>query len=84
MGDRLATSTAASGFAWIVPDLHGNVVAQCALDGTLTDVFRYDAYGNAIGNTQGTTAALSGRLCVNRFGTIPCTRPLAEVGRVAA
>jgi RHS repeat-associated protein len=57
MGDRLATSTAAAGFAWIVPDLHGNVVAQCALDGTLTDVFRYDAYGNAIGNTMTTGVA---------------------------
>ena len=57
MGDRLATSTAAAGFAWIVPDLHGNVVAQCDLDGTLTDVFRYDAYGNAIGNTMTTGVA---------------------------
>jgi RHS repeat-associated protein len=57
MGDRLATSTATGGFAWIVPDLHGNVVAQCALDGTPTDVFRYDAYGNAIGNTMTTGVA---------------------------
>jgi RHS repeat-associated protein len=57
MGDRLATSTPSGGFAWIVPDLHGNVVAQCALDGTLTDVFRYDAYGNAIGTTMTTGVA---------------------------
>jgi RHS repeat-associated protein len=50
MGDRLATA-AATGFAWIVPDLHGNVVAQCSSAGLVTDVFRYDAYGNLIGNS---------------------------------
>ena len=50
MGDRLATA-ASNGFAWIVPDLHGNVAAQCGSSGSITDVFRYDAYGNIIGTS---------------------------------
>jgi RHS repeat-associated protein len=50
MGDRLATS-ATAGFAWIVPDLHGNVAAQCGASGTITDVFRYDPYGKIIGTS---------------------------------
>jgi RHS repeat-associated protein len=50
MGDRLATS-ATAGFAWIVPDLHGNVAAQCGSTGTITDVFRYDPYGKIIGTS---------------------------------
>jgi RHS repeat-associated protein len=57
IGDRLSTSTPAGGFAWIVPDLHGNVVAQCSSGGTVTDAFRYDAYGNLIGNTMTTGVA---------------------------
>jgi RHS repeat-associated protein len=47
-----STTGSTTGFAWIVPDLHGNVVAQCGASGNLTDVFRYDAYGNLIGNTM--------------------------------
>jgi RHS repeat-associated protein len=50
MGDRLATA-ASNGFAWIVPDLHGNVAAQCGISGSITDAFRYDAYGNIIGTS---------------------------------
>jgi RHS repeat-associated protein len=50
IGDRLASKTASGGFAWIVPDLHGNVAAQCSASGTIVDVFRYDAYGKVIGS----------------------------------
>jgi RHS repeat-associated protein len=50
MGDRLASVTAA-GLVWIVPDLHGNVAAQCDSTGTITDVFRYDAYGKIMGTS---------------------------------
>jgi RHS repeat-associated protein len=50
MGDRLATA-ASTGFAWIVPDLHGNVAAQCSSSGSVSDVFRYDAYGKLIGTS---------------------------------
>jgi RHS repeat-associated protein len=50
MGDRLATA-ASTGFAWIVPDLHGNVAAQCSSAGSVSDVFRYDAYGKLIGTS---------------------------------
>jgi len=50
MGDRLSTA-ASTGFAWIVPDLHGNVAAQCSSSGSVSDVFRYDAYGNLIGTS---------------------------------
>jgi RHS repeat-associated protein len=48
MDDRLSSSST-GGFAWIVPDLHGNVAAQCSGSGSVIDVFRYDAYGNALG-----------------------------------
>jgi RHS repeat-associated protein len=50
MGDRLSTA-ASTGFAWIVPDLHGNVAAQCSSSGSVSDVFRYDAYGKLIGTS---------------------------------
>jgi RHS repeat-associated protein len=50
MGDRLATA-ASTGFAWIVPDLHGNVAAQCSSSGSVSDVFRYDPYGKLIGTS---------------------------------
>ncbi len=29
-----------------MPDLHGNIAAQCTAAGSIEDVFRYDAYGN--------------------------------------
>jgi RHS repeat-associated protein len=48
-GNRLASS-AGSSFAWIVPDLHGNIAAQCSATGSTIDVFRYDAYGVALGS----------------------------------
>jgi RHS repeat-associated protein len=49
-GDRLATCTNTGAFAWILPDLHGNVVAQFGKSSaTIVDVFRYDAYGKTIG-----------------------------------
>ncbi len=49
-GDRLASSNG-SGFAWLVPDLHGNVAAQCGSTGTITDIFLYDAYGRSFGTS---------------------------------
>jgi RHS repeat-associated protein len=49
-GDRLMTSTGAAS-AWLVPDLHGDVIGQTSAAGTLTDAFRYDAYGLAVGTT---------------------------------
>jgi RHS repeat-associated protein len=48
-GNRLASS-AGSSFAWIVPDLHGNIAAQCSATGSTIDVFRYDAYGVSLGS----------------------------------
>ncbi len=45
LGDRLASGTS-GGYAWLIPDLHGNVVGQLNSSGTtVTDAFRYDAYG---------------------------------------
>ena len=45
LGDRLASGTS-SAYAWLIPDLHGNVVGQLNSSGsTVTDAFRYDAYG---------------------------------------
>jgi YD repeat-containing protein len=43
MGTRLASKTASGYLAWVIPDLHGNVVAQCSSTGTISDVLRYDA-----------------------------------------
>jgi RHS repeat-associated protein len=72
MGDRLATA-ASNGFAWIVPDLHGNVAAQCGISGSITDVFRYDAYGNIIGtSTIGSVPSpwrFGGRILESTAGT---------------
>jgi RHS repeat-associated protein len=49
-GDRLASCTNTGAFGWILPDLHGNVVAQFGKSSaTIVDVFRYDAYGKTIG-----------------------------------
>jgi RHS repeat-associated protein len=57
LGDRLATCAGTSGSAWIIPDLHGNVAGQTNAAGTtFIDVFRYDAYGNAIGSSGGSSA----------------------------
>jgi RHS repeat-associated protein len=39
-----------------VADLHGNVAAQCS-GGVITDAFRYDAYGKAIGTSLTGTIA---------------------------
>ncbi len=53
LGDRLASGTS-GGYAWLIPDLHGNVVGQLNSSGsTVTDAFRYDAYGL----TEGTVLA---------------------------
>ncbi len=53
LGDRLA-SGANGGYAWLIPDLHGNVVGQLNSSGSsVTDAFRYDAYGL----TEGTVLA---------------------------
>ena len=53
LGDRLASGTS-SAYAWLIPDLHGNVVGQLNSSGsTVTDAFRYDAYGL----TEGTVLA---------------------------
>jgi RHS repeat-associated protein len=47
--DRLMTSTGLSSCAWLIPDLHGDVIGQTGTSGTVTDAFRYDAYGLAEG-----------------------------------
>ena len=53
LGDRLASGTS-GGYAWLIPDLHGNVVGQLNSSGSsVTDAFRYDAYGL----TEGTVLA---------------------------
>jgi RHS repeat-associated protein len=49
--DRLMTSTGVSSNAWLIPDLHGNVIGQTGTTGTVTDAFRYDCYGLAEGTT---------------------------------
>jgi RHS repeat-associated protein len=46
--DRLMTGSGGS-VAWLIPDLHGDVIGQTATSGTLTDCFRFDAFGLAEG-----------------------------------
>jgi RHS repeat-associated protein len=78
VGDRLASSSTTSGtttLAWIVPDLHGNVVAQCSADGTsVLDVLRYDAYGKTLGSANTPSAVpllwrFQGRILESRTGS---------------
>ena len=74
MGDRLASSTASGSRSWIIPDLHGNVAAQCTAAGVISDVFRYDAYGVQIGTSGGSGPVASpwrfqGRILESTSGT---------------
>jgi RHS repeat-associated protein len=62
MGNRLASRSATTGgtFVWVIPDLHGNVVAQCSPGGSsITDAFRYDPYGKLIGTPASVGAIAS-------------------------
>jgi RHS repeat-associated protein len=52
MGNRSATATSAGALGWNLPDLHGNVAAVLAAAGSsVSDAFRYDAYGRTVGKT---------------------------------
>jgi RHS repeat-associated protein len=62
MGNRLASRSATTGgtIVWVIPDLHGNVVAQCSPGGSsITDAFRYDPYGKLIGTPASVGAIAS-------------------------
>ena len=70
-GSRYATKTA-SGFGWLLADLHGNVAgASSSTLGTISDALRYDAYGQV---TASVTSSLptpwryQGRLLVDPSG----------------
>ena len=47
IGDRLASGAGAA-FGWIVPDLHGNVVAAIGPDATFVNALRFDPYGQTV------------------------------------
>ena len=70
MGNRLATVTGST-FGWLLADIHGDVAASLnsgsATGATLTDAFRYDAYGMTLAR-YGTSPApwrFQGRLLLN-------------------
>ena len=70
-GSRYATKTA-SGFGWLLADLHGNVAgASSSTLGAISDALRYDAYGQV---TASVTSSLptpwryQGRLLVDPSG----------------
>ena len=74
LGNRLATSTGAS-FGWIIPDLHGNVVAAVGTGSSpaIVNAFRYDAYGETLHSWTGTGSVnvpwrFQGRLLENAEG----------------
>ena len=70
MGNRLATVTGAT-FGWLLADIHGDIAASISAGSstgaTLTDAFRYDAYGMTLAR-YGTSPApwrFQGRLLLN-------------------
>jgi len=72
-GSRLATKVGGSNtLSFLVPDLHGNVAAAATWNfGTITDAFRYDAYGRLIAATTSslpTPWRYQGRMLVSATG----------------
>jgi RHS repeat-associated protein len=53
-GSRLAVKNGST-VTWLVVDLHGSVAALCSTAGTLTDAYRYDAFGQTIANSGTST-----------------------------
>jgi RHS repeat-associated protein len=68
LNNRAATKTSL-GFGWLLPDLHGDVAAAFDSTGaTVTDAFRYDAYGETINSTKSALPSpwrYQGRLLLN-------------------
>ena len=71
-GSRLATKTSTALFGWTLPDLHGDVAGALSSSGsTITDAFRYDAYGETIDKATSslpTPWRYQGRLLENEAG----------------
>ncbi|MEP7378472.1 MAG: RHS repeat-associated core domain-containing protein [Chloroflexota bacterium] len=69
IGNRMATSTSAGGFGWLLPDLHGNVAGALGSNGSaVSDAFRYSAYGTSIGASTSSLPSpwrFQGRLALN-------------------
>jgi RHS repeat-associated protein len=58
IGDRLASGAGAA-FGWIVPDLHGNVVAAIGPDATFVNAYRYDPYGQTVCTWTATSGSVN-------------------------
>ena len=61
-GNRLGVRQGTSAFAWLLPDLHGNVAAQ--LDASASSIayaIRYDPWGEIVDTGPGTTSGTSGK-----------------------
>jgi RHS repeat-associated protein len=57
IGDRLASGVGTT-IGWIVPDLHGNVVAAIGPDATFVDALRFDPYGQTVATWTATTGSV--------------------------
>jgi RHS repeat-associated protein len=57
IGDRL-TSGVSGGYGYLVPDLHGNVVAIATSAGAWTTAYRYDPYGETVDVCDGSITSL--------------------------
>jgi RHS repeat-associated protein len=57
IGDRLSTGVS-GGYGYLVPDLHGNVVAIATSAGAWTTAYRYDAYGQTVDHCDGSITSL--------------------------
>ena len=80
-GERLALK-AATTLAWLVPDLHGNVVAAYSADeATVTNALRYDAYGTTLGTYDSGAGVVSAWKYQGRLDVSPdTTNPLYDAG----
>ena len=57
IGDRLASGVGTT-IGWIVPDLHGNVVAAIGPDATFVNALRFDPYGQTVATWTATTGSV--------------------------
>jgi RHS repeat-associated protein len=57
IGDRLTTGVSGA-YGYLVPDLHGNVVAIATSAGAWTTAYRYDAYGETVDVCSGSITSL--------------------------
>ena len=80
-GSRIATATG-SAIGWSLFDLHGDIVAQESSGGSITDAFRYDAYGQTVAtfSVVGGSGLLTSWRYQGRLDISPTSDPLYANG----